>query len=329
MKKLLIGLLCALPLVVDAKSLHIAGQDYLIHGGASGTFQYHSHSASNIDAMGTALNDLIVGLASQDKEALLSIDAAIGNLQQQDFFYTTAPSPPMDLGVLYGWFNLHPIKNLHFELGLIETRSSYESTISFQNPHVTMGATRRTQANYYTGFRLNAELPELPVRAYAEFSAPDNVSETQLSAGLDWRHGQHHISVNYSNAGEDRRTINSHANARLFSLLSIGYNIDYHTKPNFPDNLNAHAFGIAGYLALHMGAISIPFRAEVIDDGDTNIYGLGRTYSITVSPTKKFSEHVTARLDGFYVQSSTKPFKDERGFVNSQIGATLQLVWHF
>jgi len=329
MKKRLMSLLCAFPLVANAQTLHIAGQDYLIQGGASGTFQYHNHSASNIEAMGTALNDVIVGLISQDKEALLSIDAAVGNLQQQDFLYTTAPSPPMDLGLLYGWFNLRPDNNFHLELGLIETRSSYESTISFQNPHVTMGATRRTQANYYTGFRLNAELPELPVHVYAEFSAPDNVSVTQLSAGLDWRHGQHHISFNYSTVGEERRTVNSHANVRLHSLLSIGYNADYHTRPNFPDGLNANAFGIAGYLALHMGTISIPLRAEIIDDGDTNIYGLGRTYSLTVSPTKHFGEHMTARLDGFYVQSNTKPFKDERGFVNSQIGVTLQLIWAF
>ena len=329
MKKRLMSLLYALPLVVEAQTLHIAGKDYLVHGGASGNFQYHSHSASNIGAMGIALNDVIVGLASQDKQALLNIDAAFGNLEQQDFFYTTAPSPPMDIGLLYGWFNLRPNKTVHFELGLIETRSSYESTISFQNPHVTMGATRRIHANYYTGFRLNAELPELPVRVHAEFSAPDNVAVTQLSAGLDWRHGQHHISLNYSNVGEERRTINSHADVRLHSLLSIGYNVDYHTKPNFREDLNANAFGIAGYLALYMGTISIPVRAEVIDDGDTNIYGLGRTYSLTVSPTKQFSEHMIARLDGFYAQSSTQPFKDERGFVDSQIGATLQLVWRF
>ena len=329
MNKTIVGLLCALPLAVDAQTLNIAGQDYLVHGGASGTFQYHSHSASNIDAMGTALNDVFVGLASENKQELLSIDAAVGNLQQQDFFYTTAPSPPMDLGLLYGWFNLRTNKYLLFELGLIETRSSYERTISFHNPHVTMGATRRTQANYYAGFRLNAELPALPVRVYAEFSAPDNVSGAQLAAGLEWRYGKHHFSLNYSNESEDRSTVNSHADVRLHPLLSIGYNVDYHTKPNFPDNLNANAIGISGYMALQLESITIPVRAEVIDDGDTNIYGLGKTYAITISPTKKLSEHVTARLDGFYVQSSTKPFKDERGFVNSQIGATLQLVWQF
>jgi len=328
MKNALILVFTFLPFLGYANSIKLSDVDYRIHGGISGNVQFQKHSASQ-EELGTAINDFIIALKPIPTDETITVNAAVGNLQQQDFFFTTAPTPPMDLGLLYGWFNIKPNDLLHLEMGLIESKSKYEKTISFNNPNIMMGMTRRSQANYYTGFRLNLEDKDIPLKFHIEYGAPDNITETQLAAGINWTYKNHYVSVNLLNATDEKQTLNTHGNFRLHNLLSVGFNIDRHDLTEFPKEKNNIAFGLAAYATLHFEDLTIPVRGEIIEDKDTNMYQLGRAYSLTISPSMKLKKNTYARVDVFYVKSSAKPFKDDRSFVNNQAGSSVQLIWKF
>lgn len=310
----------------NASEFEVGDTRYKINGGVSGNIQYLDKSASQIGEIGTAINDIVLALKPVRSGSPVVFHAAIGQLQQQDIFHTTAPLAPLELGVLYGFFDVNISKSVSFQAGQINNLLSYESPISFKNDNILVGAIQRSNATYYPGFRFILFEKSLNLRLFAEYSGPDDFNSEQISIGVLKKHKHFDVTAGYANGIDAHNTFALNIKVNHFKRLPFGISYIQKAIDDTPSQFDKPARAVGVFFKPSYKQYTTGIRIEYIDDGDTDFYGFAQGYTITVSPSKQLSKHITMRIDLVYATADGKAFGFEE---SSQYGFAFQLNWVF
>jgi len=333
MKKLILTLSLLFiftPLIAIANQFRIGDIQYQLKGGASANTQFLYHSSGNIGPLGTVINDILLELTPIKNQTSSSVfHVAFGQLQKQDIFHTTAPLAPLELGVVYAWFDARFSESVHFEIGQIANKFSYESAISYKNDNILFGAIQRTNATYYPGFRLTYHDKQFDIRFFAEFSGPDNFSREQLSAGIQKQNQYFDFTAGIANGFESQNMIAVNIKSDVIKQMPFGLSYVHKSLDDAPANQDKSASAVGLYLNPKYKNYTFGIRGEYIDDGDTTIFNFGKGYTLTLTPAKHISRHLKIGLDLIYAKADGEPFKTESAFVEDQYGGAFQLNWVF
>jgi len=323
---LLLGLFCFNSHVL-ASTLSFNGKNIDFSGYVTGGSHYIQHPSGNNNHVGTVLNDVLLNIGSVNSTAKpFSFYAGVGVLQQQDFQNTREPLAPLSVGLQYGWFGFHKIKNMRFEVGQLPTNLGYESSISAENKNIFLGELWSVLPTYYPAARWNLIIPNATL--YAEINSSNTSSGPGFAFGVLGDINQIEYKANLFIGDETWDTFDLVLKKEI-SQIQLGFNFDYHHLKNSGPNQDENAFGIALYVSPKYKEWEIPVRLEVLSEGSTGIYGYKNGFSFTVTPTYHFSKSHYFRWELLYAQGNAKPFNDDGKAVKTQFASVFQFGLRF
>ncbi|WP_455211595.1 outer membrane beta-barrel protein [Kaarinaea lacus] len=308
---------------LKAADIQIKDVNIKLEGGVSASALYFQNPGFLKRHDSYILNDAIVEILPQEtNNKQFNFYAGIGVLQKQSINRINAPIPPVDIELHYGWLEVPTYKGRYIEIGQLVTKLGYESSISYKNQHVLMGAIYSAQPDMYPGIRFNGPLGTL--KYYIEVTNDPTIGDASVAFGLYQQTNNDKFSISYYNAISERDMIDLVYATKLGSF-DLGVNLDYHIVKDPAPNQDEKATGVAIYLNYITQKWHWPVRYEYISEGNAGIYDYENGYTLTFSPTYRFNNTQFIRVEFLTANADGKPFRNaDGGFEDSQFIATLQ-----
>ncbi len=209
-------------------------------------------------------------------------------------------------GLLWGYVKVNPVKNLEIDGGVLPTNVGYELAESYKNFNITYGLVWNSQPFIYRGVRVTYTFSE-SFQVYGEYDRGKelngNTDDHAFGVGAAGALKGFYYTVNYFDYGNFKNLFDLTLSTECRNI-KLGLNGDYQWLDK--DGSKA-GYGLAVYIVPEFGKISLPIRTEYVrDKNNSGIYGFKDkgTYSFTVTPTYKLSEHTTVRAEYSYVKSN-------------------------
>jgi hypothetical protein len=301
-----------------------------IGGGLSGGYFAGNNEGEGGKKDNFVLTNLLVDITSEIKNGMFGFNVGLGGVATPSVFDSPDDAIP-DFRIEYASINLKPIKSLQglaFEGGLLQPNSGYESTYTFNNRNVTVGALASQQPYNAVGARVAYAFDE-------DFSVWSGIFKHRLERDeyeveIDEGNGNvfsKNVQNSYSwEAGMNRdiggvglslyhyhltglRHLTGIAAEHTIDNLYIALNVDYW---RWSDEVERHfegrsSIGAALYLAPSFKKFSLPLRLEYIRQGKSEIYlpspEAENIYAATLTPTYNFTDNVLLRTEGSYVHA--------------------------
>jgi len=312
MKRAFIILTLAL-LVVSAVSkageIKVNLPEVKLSGGISATDFNKSRAESDGSSTNNIkLTDAVLELSGGDKFG--GFDIAVGSILEP----TVVGSVNNDntaivgdhYGILSGYVYALPLKGLEIDAGVLTTNVGYELAATYLNPNVTYGLVWNSQPFIYKGARATYSLTD-DIQLYAEYNRGDelngNSKDHAFAVGSTGMVKDVSYTFTYFDYGNYKNLIDFTLGYKIKNV-QLALNGDYQW---LDEDSSKKGYGVALYVIPEFGKISVPFRAEYVKDKDNSrIYGFNNkgTYSLTVTPTYKLSDHTTVRAEYSYVKSN-------------------------
>lgn len=316
--KMVAGLVsCALYIpFAQAGSLTVANSDLTLAGGMSAGVLY-SDNTGGTNHTNAAVTDFLLELSAPADKGV-GFTAGYGVLQQYTVFgnvpaSSAAADPAMKLQ--YGWLTLKPNDTVTVEAGQLATKIGYEVANSYANPHILIGGLWAAQPVYYPGVRASFAVGDGSV--FVEANEDKSSSATRgFVIGGSKALGGVNLAASYYGATEGRDIIDIIVSSEIGGI-PVAANLDFHkldSEVATPGNDDS-AMGIALYATPTVGVITVPVRLEYFDDGSSGIYntGMNSGYSLTVTPTYRYTKNSFVRAELATVSSDNKVFMDDKG----------------
>ena len=286
-------------------------------GGISSGYFYTSNPGEDGDDDAFLLSNLLVELSSVDNPGPVGFSTAFGESSTPSILGT--PENNTDFKIEYASVNIAPISGMALEMGLLQPNAGYESTYTYNNKNITLGAVASQQPYNAYGARISYDAGGITMwGGYykdrlddEEYNSPDYAWEAGVKtsiAGNDISLYDYHI--------HGQRNLLGMVVERTIDNLDLALNIDYWTWDDRIKSLykDKSSMGGALYICPNIGRLSLPVRLEYIKQDGSRIYiDCGNTkkiYSATFSPTWHFNENAYVRAESAYISA-------DHGFVNS------------
>jgi hypothetical protein len=228
-----------------------------------------------------------------------------------------APENANDLDVEYAYLTLRPRAGTAIEAGLLQPDSGYESTYTYANPNIILGAVASQQPYNAYGARIRQEFGPFSLSvayfgerlddteyAVGDGSTPDRAWEVTLGgtlAACDYTLYHYHIAAERSMTG----VVVEHQTDNLLVAVNLDY---WRWAQGMASQVGRrYAIGGAFYLVPHFGRFSLPLRLEYIDQGTSGIYldapAAKNITTATLTPTYTLTEKAYLRAEVAYVHA--------------------------
>jgi len=296
-----------IPGVSSAATINI-DRDLSISGGISGGLNFMMHPGFDQRAFNAQLDDFLVEINTPDSnKSPVDLYLGLGSISPQIVSPSvpSAQGTPLTTGIQYGWFE-YQLNDLNFSLGHIATKVGYESSISYQNKHISRGILWNAQPTYYPGARLTTKVANFEVYGELTNAGPDRqaaaVGAGSQLAGLSY-------SFSYLNQKSGTDYVDVIVETKVANV-DVGINFDY-IKVNANNN---DAIGIAAYAALSLDNIEMPVRVEYGSDNTSGIFGgSDNALTFTATPTKWIDKKTYIRGELTFTSTKNKIFQDGDG----------------
>ena len=209
-------------------------------------------------------------------------------------------------GLLWGYLELKPAGKLNLKVGVLPTNVGYELAESYKNFNITYGLVWNSQPFIYRGVRATYTFGK-SLQIYGEYDRGKELNgndrDHAFGIGAAGAIGELYYTVNYFDYGNYKNLFDFTLSTEC-KKVKLGFNGDYQWLDR---DKNKAGYGLAFYVVPDLGRISLPVRVEYVKDiNQSGIYGFNDrgTYSFTVTPTYKLSEHTTVRAEYSYVKSN-------------------------
>lgn len=310
-----------------------------ITGGISGGYFITTNEGVEGKKDNFVLTNLLLDISSEMKNGMFGFNVGLGGVTTPSVFDSPDDTIP-DFRIEYAAMNLKPIKSLHglsFEGGLLKPNTGYESTYTFENRNVTVGALASQQPYNAVGARATYAFSE-DFRIWSGIykhrldddeyrieydDGHGNVLSRSAQNSYSWEAG---INDSFGDVGlslyhyhlTGLRNLTGIVAEYTMNNLYMALNVDYwrwsgEMERYFEDH---SSIGAALYLAPSFKKFSLPLRLEYIQQGKSMIYLPIRDaediYAATLTPTYNFTDNVLIRTEVSYVHADNG-FSDYKG----------------
>jgi hypothetical protein len=310
-----------------------------ITGGISGGYFAGNNEGEEGKKDNFVLTNLLIDISSEIKNGMFGFNVGLGGVTTPSVFDSPNDAIP-DFRIEYAAINLKPIRSipgLSFEGGLLQPNSGYESTYTFDNRNVTVGALASQQPYNAVGARATYAFGE-------DFSIWSGIFKHRLERDeyeIEYDDGHGNVlNKNVQNSYSWEAGVNDDIGGVGLSLyhyhlvglrhltgiaaeytidnLYMALNVDYWRWSDAVDNYfeDHSSIGAALYLAPSFKKFSLPLRLEYIQQGKSRIYlpspNAESIYAATLTPTYNFTDNVLIRTEGSYVHANDG-FSDSKG----------------
>ena len=303
--------------------------DILLSGGVAAGYYYSTHTRSG-DDKNFETTDVLVEISSQPIEIEpIDFTFGVGSLSGTTVTSAAGSDTQAEFGVQHASVKYAAFENLLLETGVLESHIGYESNVSFNNQHATLGALKTIQPGYNNAGRATYKMGD--VNLYGEVSQP-----LAFALGMNGKISDWNFEMNYYDE-DDGKSIIDLVLAGEVGKLKYALNVNYVLLDvKIADNDDT---ALAG--ALHFSAdiarLTIPFRVEYIDDGTSGIYaltpgakGYGKGFTLTTSPTLNISKAGYVRAEFSMVTTNNTILRDADGVgQKSAVSAAVQMGYRF
>jgi hypothetical protein len=310
-----------------------------ITGGISGGYFATTNEGVGGRKDNFVLTNLLIELSSEMENGLLGFNVGLGGVTTPSVFDSPDDTIP-NFRIEYAAINLKPIKSLpglSFEGGLLQPDSGYESTYTFNNRNVTVGALASQQPYNAAGARATYAFSE-DFRIWSGIfkhrldddeyrieyeDGYGNILSRSAQNSCSWEAG-----ISDSIGGVNLSLYHYHLNGLrhltgvvaeyMMNNLYMALNVDYwrwssEMERYFEDH---SSIGAALYLAPSFKKFSLPLRLEYIEQGKSRIYlpiqDAKDIYAATLTPTYNFTDNVLIRTEVAYAHADNG-FSDYKG----------------
>jgi hypothetical protein len=300
--------------------------DIVITGGLSGGYFAGNNEGEGGKKDNFVLTNLLIDITSEINNGMFGFNLGLGGVTTPSVFDAPDDTIP-NFRIEYAAINLKPIKSLpglSFEGGLLQPNSGYESTYTFNNRNITVGALASQQPYNAVGARATYAFSEdfsIWSGIFKHRLASDEY-ETEYDSGLiknvqdsySWEAGVNDdiggvgLSLYHYHLTGLRNLTGFVAEYTVHNLY-MALNVDYwrwssEMEKYFEDH---SSIGAALYLAPSFKKFSLPLRLEYIQQGKSRIYlpiqDAEDIYAATLTPTYNFTDNVFIRTEVSYVNA--------------------------
>ncbi|MGA8179338.1 MAG: outer membrane beta-barrel protein [Desulfobacterales bacterium] len=309
-------------------------------GGISAGFFYASNPGKNLSDNEFLLSNFLVQLSSKDSDLPVGVVGAFGETSTPSLLSTPENNTHFDIE--YASLILKPIPGGSLDMGLLQPNAGFESTYTFNNINVLLGAIASQQPYNAYGVRLDYDIHGFRLRGgyYKKRLDPEEYNDNGSSPGDSWEIGVRGSVLNnkfsiYHYHVEAERNLTGVVIERTVKNVYLALNIDYWNRDAGTSYLykNRSSIGGALYIAPRFGHFLIPLRLEYIDQGESRIYidnaNAKHIYAATISPTYTFREKAYIRVESAYVHAGHE-FADKNGDIkHSRIWLAAEIGYLF
>jgi hypothetical protein len=310
-----------------------------IGGGLSGGYFVGNNEGEEGKKDNFVLTNLLIDITSEIKNGMFGFNVGLGGVTTPSVLGSPDDTIP-DFRIEYASLSLRPIKSLHglaFEGGLLQPNSGYESTYTFNNRNITVGALASQQPYNAVGSRATYSFSE-DLRIWSgifKHRLEHDEYETEVDEGngntfsknvqdsYSWEAG---ICDDIGGVGlslyhyhlTGLRHLTGISAEYTIDNLYMALNIDYWRWSSDMERYfgDRSSVGVALYLAPSFNKFSLPLRLEYIGQGKSRIYlsspEAENIYAATLTPTYNFTDNVLIRTEGSYVHAHDG-FSDHNG----------------
>ncbi|ADY72690.1 hypothetical protein Dester_0030 [Desulfurobacterium thermolithotrophum DSM 11699] len=211
-------------------------------------------------------------------------------------------------GILWSYVSVTPIKGLQIDAGVLPTNVGYELAATYLNPNTTFGLVWNSQPFIYKGVRATYTVTD-DVQVYAEYDRGSELNgyskDHAFAVGSIGSIKDINYTFTYFDYGNYKNLVDFTLGYK-YGNVQFGVNGDYQWLDS---DSSKKGYGIALYVIPEFDKVSLPVRVEYVKNKNgSRIYGFKDkgTYSFTVTPTYKFSDHTFVRAEYSYVKSNDK-----------------------
>ncbi len=294
-----------------------------IGGGISAGFFYASNPGKDESDNEFLLSNLLVQLSSKDSDLPVGFVGAFGETSTPSLLST--PENNTNFDIEYASLILRPMPRLSLDAGLLQPNAGFESTYTYNNINVLLGALASQQPYNAYGARLDYDIHGFRLSAgyYKKRLDQEEYSDNGSSPGDSWEIGVSGSMLNskfgiYHYHLEAERNLTGMFIERTVKNVYLAVDIDYWHRNSDMSSLykSRSSMGAAFYIDPRFGHFSIPLRLEYIDQGESRIYiddaDAKHIYAATISPTYRFGENAYIRVESAYVHAD-HAFADKEG----------------
>jgi len=305
------------------------GPDVILSGGVAAGYFYSTHSA-NGDSQNFVINDALLDISSQPIEIEpIDFSLGIGTLAETKLTGAAGTQTQAEFGLQYAKIKYSSFENLILETGIIDSRIGYESPISFNNKHSTLGLLKSIQPSYYPAARATYLMGD--VNLYGEVSQP-----FAFAVGINGKISDWDFEMNYYDE-DDGKSIIDLVFAGSYDRFKYGLNFDYILLDVKVADNDDTAMGFGAFASADIARVTIPLRFEYVKDGTSGVYaispgasGFGSGFSFTASPTLNVSKSGYVRLEFSMITASNTILKDKDGVgQKSAVSGAFQMGYRF
>lgn len=317
-----------------------------ITGGMSGGWFATTNEGPDNKSSNFVLSNLLLDLSSEMEGGLLGFNIGLGGVTTPSVFDAPNDTTP-DFRIEYASVNLKPIRSLEglsVEAGLLKPNSGYESTYTFQNPNITVGALASQQPYNAMGARVayafgedmklwggvfKHRLDDDEYRTddvYINEYGPRSLGAQDSSSwevGANGSIGGIGLSLYHYHLNDLRHLtgiVVDHTINDLYGLKSLylAVNGDYWRWSSRVDKYfgDDSSIGASLYIVPYLEWLSFPLRLEYIHQGKSRIYlnnpDADDIYAVTFSPTYNLTCNVFLRGEVSYAHADNG-FSDDKG----------------
>ncbi|MGC8736549.1 MAG: outer membrane beta-barrel protein [Dissulfurimicrobium sp.] len=318
-----------------------------ITGGVSGGWFSTTNEGPGNKSSNFVLSNLLLDLSSEMEGGLLGFNVGLGGVTTPSVFDAPNDTTP-DFRIEYASINLKPIRSLEglsVETGLLKPNSGYESTYTFQNPNVTVGALASQQPYNAMGARVTYAFGEdlklwgamfkhrldddeyrtddVYLNEYGEPRGLGAQDSSSWEVGVNGSVNGLGLSLYHYHLNDLRHLtgiVIDHTIDDLYGLKSLylAVNGDYWRWSSRVDKYfkDDSSIGASLYIVPSLERLSFPLRLEYIHQGESRIYldspDAEDVYAVTFTPTYNLTCNVFLRGELSYVHADNG-FSDDKG----------------
>ena len=319
-----------------------------ISGGISGGWFDTTKPGAGNKENNFVLSNLLFDISSDISGGVAGFEIGLGGVATPSVLSSPDKALPV-FDIEYAQVNLKPVSSILLEAGLLRPNSGYESTYTFENSNITVGALASQQPynavgarftylykddlKFWAGMykhRLDDDEYRIDDVSINEYGQPRSLGAQDSSSyevganvsvngmGLDLYH-YHLNGLRYLTGMVVDYTI-EHLHA--LKSLYLALNADYWRWSNDVEKYfeNNGSSGVALYIVPSLERFVFPVRLEYIYEGGSRIY-LDSTdakdiYAVTFTPTYNLLCNVYVRAEASYVYANNG-FEDKEGRLSS------------
>lgn len=294
-----------------------------VGGGISAGWFYAENPGKDQSDNEFLLSNFLVEFSSRDTNLPVVFAGAFGETSTPSLLST--PENNTDVDIEYASLTVKPAAEAGLEVGLLQPNAGFESTYTFNNNNIVLGAVASQQPYNAYGARLGYDVIGLHVCAgyYKKRLDADEYDENGFPPGDSWEIGMSgSVADNkfgiYHYHLEGRRNLTGAFVERTINNIYLAADIDCWNRDTTRGGYYAgrSAVGGAFYVVPAFGRFSIPVRLEYIDQGRGRVYidnaDTKRIYTATISPTYRFCKNAYVRVESAYVDADNA-FADKNG----------------